>query len=612
MMRFLRELKRRRVLHTASIYVVGAWVALQVVEVLSEAGLPPGTMRHLLTLLILAFPAVLVAGWYFDISREGVTRTQPLADGEQLPPLNFIDHLLLLGLLAVVSLGAWILSVPPPLDESLAPVTQSGQQRIVAILDFDDTNASGEDGIGESLAGDLRSSLTRIAGLKVLGPETSRALGLAGDNRLSMARELMVTALLLGEVMLDGNRLSIRTRLVSVPGGDELWSRSADRPVAEAADLQNGLVREIVAAVAPGLDPNPAQARYAEAGTCSTVYDVYLRGKQLSQARRVTQAELYQRGMELLREAVRLDDQCALAWEAIAVGEVNWTVPGFAKAGAAARRALEINDALPEAWTVLAEIAEEEERWNESEEFFLRALYADPTNVHANYMYSEALLARGRAKDALHYALEAYRYEPASAEVNWRVSLAAIYAVEPDINIKHSNIAAEVAGNWHPFWLDSLAVAWLQKGDTRQALETWARMEDRVTDWFPDCVRAREDSTLISRILPALRATLDDYMAGRLSWGEAFWAGGDILRCATWLDRPDLVFELFDARGVPPFEEGAPTEVRFINMFIPEAVSLRQDPRFRAMVIESGLLEYWKKWGWADLCEPDGDSFRCD
>jgi hypothetical protein len=30
------------------------------------------------------------------------------------------------------------------------------------------------------------------------------------------------------------------------------------------------------------------------------------------------------------------------------------------------------------------------------------------------------------------------------------------------------------------------------------------------------------------------------------------------------------------------------------------------------MVLESGLLDYWKKWGWADLCAPDGDSFRCD
>ena len=44
----LREIKRRRVLHTLSLYVVGCWVALQVVEVLSEAGLPPQTMRYVL------------------------------------------------------------------------------------------------------------------------------------------------------------------------------------------------------------------------------------------------------------------------------------------------------------------------------------------------------------------------------------------------------------------------------------------------------------------------------------------------------------------------------------------------------------------------------------
>ena len=41
----LREIKRRKVLHTLSLYIVGCWVALQVVEVLSEAGLPPQTMR---------------------------------------------------------------------------------------------------------------------------------------------------------------------------------------------------------------------------------------------------------------------------------------------------------------------------------------------------------------------------------------------------------------------------------------------------------------------------------------------------------------------------------------------------------------------------------------
>ena len=71
----MRELKRRKVLHTLSLYVVGCWVVLQVVEVLSEAGLPPGTMRSVLVAMSVGFPFVLVIAWFFDISKEGVTRT---------------------------------------------------------------------------------------------------------------------------------------------------------------------------------------------------------------------------------------------------------------------------------------------------------------------------------------------------------------------------------------------------------------------------------------------------------------------------------------------------------------------------------------------------------
>jgi hypothetical protein len=94
---FLRELKRRRVLHTASLYVLGAWVALQVVEVLSGAGLPPSTMRNLLILLSFGFPLALIFGWFFDVSTEGIVKTGPLRQGEQLPRLKFIDHILLVG-----------------------------------------------------------------------------------------------------------------------------------------------------------------------------------------------------------------------------------------------------------------------------------------------------------------------------------------------------------------------------------------------------------------------------------------------------------------------------------------------------------------------------------
>ncbi len=609
---FLRELKRRRVLHTASLYVLGAWIALQVVEVLSGAGLPPAAMRNLLVFLSLGFPIALVTGWFFDVTKEGITKTGPLQEGEQLPELKFIDHIFLAGLLVVIALDAYILSFPPPQDVP-AVAARTSQQRTVAVLGFKDTDlAEGADPIGDAFAGELRSSLTRTAGLRVLGPETSKVLGLAGDNRLAMAKEMFVTALLLGEVLLDGPRIQVRTRLVGVPAGNEIWSASVNGVIGEAIALQQDLLKQIIGAVAPNLDPDPIQGRRAEDGSCSEVYDLYLRGKQLSQRRR-SEGDMRERGVELLREAVAIDDQCALAWEAIAVEAVDWSLKGFVKAGGAARRALELNDSLPEAWTVLGEIAEQEQRWSDSEEYFLRALYADPTNARANEFYSEALVTRGRVRDGLQYALEAYRYEPASSGINFHVSLAALRAGDGDLTLKHAKILGDLMGKpQHPWVLDLIAEGYILKGEIDRVLEVYADMGYDPARWYTNCVRVRDDPSLAPAVLEAMQEALEQFKSDTLTEDHGVYAGSVLIRCGTWLGEPDIVFDALFSKGAPPFEDGAPTEVVFINMFFPDAQVLRQDPRFRELVVQSGLLDYWRQWGWSDYCEPDGDSFRCD
>jgi TolB-like protein len=565
---FLRKLKHRRVLNTASLYVVGAWIALQVVEVLSGAGLPPSTMRNLLVILSCGFPIALVTGWFFDISKEGVRRTGPLGENELLPQLKFIDHVLLVGLVLVVAIDGYILSFPPPENAQFVSSTGS-QQPTIAVLGFDDLELKeGGDPVGDVFAGELRSSLTRVAGLRVLGPETSKMLRLAKENRLVTAKELLVTAIVLGEVLLEGGRIQVNARLVGIPAGN----------------------------------------------ACSTVYDIYLRGKQLSKAGHKTEADRYNRGMELLREAVSIDENCALAWEAIATASIDMSMPGFVKAGTAARRALEINDALPEAWAVLAEIAEDQERWNDSEEYFLRALYADPTNVHANLMYSETLIARGRVTDAVHYGLEAYRYDPVSMTVHWRLSMAAMYAGDSDLLIRHAKIAREISGEQSPFYLYAMFEAHRLKGETDRAIKLYSSIveQDWGVSWMPDCIRVRDDPSLAPGVLEAVRVSFEQYKSDTVEKGKALALGADIISCATWLGEPDIVFDLFSVVGVAPFPGGTPTEVIFLNMFASDAGVLRQDPRFRELVVESGLLDYWRKWGWSDYCEADGDSFRCD
>jgi TolB-like protein len=607
---FLRELKRRRVLHTASLYVVGAWIALQVVEVLSGAGLPPSTMRNLLVLLSIGFPIALVIGWFFDISKEGIVKTPPLAEGEQLPALKFIDHVLLLGLLLVVVIDGYILSFQPPSDIQFESSSTS-QQRKIAVLGFEDAGlAEDADPIGDVFAGELRGSLTRVAGLQVLGPETSKMLQMAGNNRLATAGELLVTAIVLGEVLLEGGHIKVNATLIGVPNGENIWSSRVEAPVGDSIRLQQDLLKQLVGAIAPNLDPDPVHGPRAGIGECSAVYDIYLRGKQLSKARKITQNEQYKKGMELLREAVTIDDQCALAWEAIAVGLVNYTMPGFVKAGVAARRALEINDSLPEAWTVLAEIAEDEERWIDSEELYLRALRVDPTNVQANRIYGETLVARGRASAGLRHILDAYHYDPVSVNVNFTAAMAAWYASDSELIFKHARIAMELANLRNAWALDSIAEAHLLRGETEQALEIYAEGANHPP-WFPDCVRARDDPALVPAVREAAREMLEMIVTGQedARWGNA-WR---LMRCGVWIGDPDLTFGILLSKAYQSiFGEGMPTKIMFINMFQPDAAILRQDPRFREMVVESGLLDYWRKWGWADYCEADGDSFRCD
>jgi TolB-like protein len=324
---FLRELKRRRVLRTASLYVVGAWIALQVVEVLAEAGLPPSAMRDLLIVLSFGFPIALIIGWFFDITAEGVSRTGPLKEGEQLPQLKFIDHVLLVGLILVAAVDIYILSFPPVEDAPVVTSTAS-QQRTIAVLAFEDIDlAQGSDPVGAVFAGEIRSSLTRTAGLRVLGPQTSKMLSLAGENRFTMAGELSVTALLVGEVSLDAGRIRIDARLLGIPAGNEIWSDSTEGAMADAVSLQRGLTRQIIGATAPNLDPDPLQGARTDAGDCSAVYDVYLRGKQLTTTTGIAN-ETFQRGRDLLREATEKDPHCAVAWEALAQSWVDWTLGG--------------------------------------------------------------------------------------------------------------------------------------------------------------------------------------------------------------------------------------------------------------------------------------------
>ena len=84
---FYREARRRKVFRTAALYAVGAWLALQVANVVFPGfGIPDAAIRALVWAAVLGFPLALVFGWLFEIGPGGIRRTLPLGAGETKRP----------------------------------------------------------------------------------------------------------------------------------------------------------------------------------------------------------------------------------------------------------------------------------------------------------------------------------------------------------------------------------------------------------------------------------------------------------------------------------------------------------------------------------------------
>ena len=80
---FLAELKRRRVIRVATLYVVAFWPIIQIVDILSPAiDIPPSAMRYMLIAFVAGLPVVLLLAWLYDLNRDGLVRTADADEGE--------------------------------------------------------------------------------------------------------------------------------------------------------------------------------------------------------------------------------------------------------------------------------------------------------------------------------------------------------------------------------------------------------------------------------------------------------------------------------------------------------------------------------------------------
>lgn len=271
--RLLAELRRRKVLRLAAIYVLGAWLILQVADVLLEiVAAPEGSLRAIAIVLGLGFPLAVLLSWIYDLTPAGLVRTGRGDFATESSTLRWSWPWLGLGiLLAAAGLSAFLF-IHREAEVSSAP------ELSVAVLPFMDLSLGGENThFGDGLAGELVDSLARLPGMQVAARTSSFAYREPGLDVREIARVLQVSNVVEGTVRRVGGELRIAARLVDGRTGRGLWSANFEVSIEEIFSVQEQIARSIAEALGIGLKGDetlvPAATVDAEA------YENYLRGR---------------------------------------------------------------------------------------------------------------------------------------------------------------------------------------------------------------------------------------------------------------------------------------------------------------------------------------------
>ncbi len=401
---FIRELRRRGVLGTTAIYIVAAWVLVQVAsEIFPAFNIPEFAIRYVWLGLTLGLPFALIIGWMYDISPSGISRTpQSGREESAATTLKRIDFLVLSGITVVafglvLGLLGKVMNLQEPIQ--VQTTVREVDPNSVAVLPLD--NFTGDPDQAYFVAGlheTLTAGLTSIRALKVISRTSASAFVNTTKTLPEIGRRLGVANIVEGSVFRSGNRVRITVQLINARTDEHLWAENYERKMTDLLALQGEVTRAITKQIQATLTPQEDSRLSNDRKIDPKVYELYLKGMYF--LKQYTPAGI-QTGLNYLQQAVEVDPANARAYAGLALG---YNIVGhgigrnaFPKALAAARQALALDDYSGEAWAALAE-AQLYHDYDlvESERSFKRALQLAPSldNAHAHYAYLLALLGR--------------------------------------------------------------------------------------------------------------------------------------------------------------------------------------------------------------------------
>jgi TolB-like protein/DNA-binding winged helix-turn-helix (wHTH) protein/Flp pilus assembly protein TadD len=350
-------------------------------------------------------------------------------------------------ILLVVAAEAWLLNSGV---QSAPPI------RSLAVLPLE--NLSGDPGqnyFTDGMTDELITRLGQISRLRVISRTSAMTYKGTHKSMPEIANELNVDAVVEGSVLRSGDHVRITAQLIQLPADKHIWSDSYEGDVRDVLALQDRVARTIAEQVRATLSRQEQTALQGHRTVKPEAYDPYLRGRYLWNKRT---GDSLRKAIDYFTLAIEKAPNFAAAYSGLAdayalAGDWEYGIlspqDAFARAKAAAAKALALDDRLADAHTSLAFALDLYAwDWDAAESEYRRALALNPGYATAHQWYAWHLMVMGHTAEGIAELRAAQNLDPLSPIVNADLADALCVAHLYDDSLRQARITLELHPNF--------------------------------------------------------------------------------------------------------------------------------------------------------------------
>ena len=513
---FFAELKRRNVYKVAVAYAVVGWLIAQIAtQIFPFLEIPNWVVRLIIVLIAIGFPIALVMAWAFEITPQGIERTEvadtmPAVPGQKKHAWIYVVIIGAAISVALFFLGRYTAGSGTPRQSEAAAVSAKS----IAVLPFDNLSRDPDNAFfAEGVQDEILTRLAKVADLKVIARSSTQRFKSAPDDLRQVANQLGVMNILEGSVQKANDQVRVNVQLINAMTNAHLWAEIYDRKLTDIFVVESDIAKTIADTLQAKLTGSEKQLIAVQPTTDTAAYEFYHKGRSLWEKRT---GDNIPKAIAFYEQAIARDPNYALAYAGLSsayilspfyAGADRHEV--YSKAKEAALKALSLDPNLAEAHTALGKVLfMGEVNLAGAMREYQRAIELKPNDATAHHwLGNDTLAALGRFEEAIAQGRRATDLDPLSPIINADFGTTFYYARRYDESEAQLRKTLEIDPTF--FYAHyNLGIALQAKGDLSGAIAEYEK------------ARQLGDNTTVSTLCAAAKAQAGDKDAARRMLSE--------------------------------------------------------------------------------------------